>query len=166
MRLGWLALPLVLASASCAPVRNFQEAARTLRFTLDRVEPRLQLAFPLESSRVAFRIVLGVDNPSEVTFRIRGFAGNLALNTGVEVHPMGHLDLVQPLELPPGGKASLAVELAFSYGDLRDHWGALQGALRGSATGSWTLQGSLGLEAYGLPIQLPIRATRSFGAAP
>lgn len=166
MRLGWLTLPLLMTVAGCAPVRNFQEAARSLRFTLDRVEPRLQLAFPLESSRVAFRIILGVENPSEVTFRIRGFAGNLGLRTAGQVRPLGHLELVQPLELAPGGKASLTVELALTYAELRDHWGPLQEAVRGTSTGAWTLDGSLGLEAYGMPLQLPIRASHGFGTAP
>ena len=45
MRPGWIALPLLIAVPACSPVRGYQDAARSLRFSLDRIEPSLQLAF-------------------------------------------------------------------------------------------------------------------------
>lgn len=172
MRLGWLALPLIIAVEACAPVRNYQEAARSLRFTLDRVEPRLQLAFPLERSRLALQITVTVENPSSVPFHLQGFEGEVRLESAgpsaqpsgrVAPLPLGHVALLRALDLPPGGRADLAVEVSFFYQDLRDQWEPLQAALRPGASGTWSLQGTLSLDAYGVPWRLPVTTRRSFG---
>ena len=162
MRMGRLALPLLVCAMSCSPVREYREAARSLRFHLDRVEPDLRLALPLERSRVVFRVFLGVDNPSAVPFHLLAFAGDLNLETGGARHPIGHLDLARALELPAAGKAQLEVEVTFSYQDLREHWNAIQAALLGGS-GAWHLEGTLRAQVHGFPINLPVTSNRSFG---
>ena len=166
MRLGWQALPWLIALEACSPVRNYQEAARSLRFTLERVQPRLKLAFPLDRSTLAFQITLAVDNPSTVPFHVRGFEGELGLEAPNGAHPIGHVGLLKALDLPPGGRADLTVEVSFACRDIREQWDALQGALGPEALGAWNLEGSLKLDAYGLSWQMPVKTRHTFGGAP
>jgi hypothetical protein len=166
MRLGWIALPLLIAAPACSPVRNYQEAARSLRFSLDRVEPRLELAFPLERSQVAFDVTLGVDNPSTVPFHLTRFEGSLRLEADGAVQPVGQIRLARALDLPAGGRAQLEVALSFGYQDLAKAWPALQAALNGGRPGAWELEGALAGEVYGFAVQVPVHTRRSFGAEP
>jgi len=162
----WLAVPLLVAVPACSPVRGYQDAARSLRFTLDRIEPRLQLAFPLDQSRLVVDLILGVENPSALPFRIRTFSGEVRVDTGAGLQPLGRLDLVQALDLPAGGKAQLAVSASFGYRELAQRWPELQAALREGRPGAWELVGSLEAEVHGFPVRLPVRTRRGFGAEP
>ena len=166
MRLGWMALPLLIAVPACSPVQQYQEAARSLRFTLDRVEPNLELAFPLDRSRITFNVTIGVVNPSDVPFHLLGFEGTFRLETDGGLRPLGEVRMPQSLELPAQGKAPLFLALSFGYRDLSDRWPAIQAALRGERPGVWQLDGVLRGEAYGIPVQLPVQVRRSFGTAP
>lgn len=166
MRLGWLALPALVALTACSPAQTYREAARSLRFSLDRVDPSLHLAFPLERSRVGFDLTLRVDNPSSVAFHLRSFEGTFRLQAGDDFQPLGQVALLQPLDLPARGQADLAVNLTFTYQDLADRWPVLVAALRGERPGTWELAGTLHGVAYGIPVQVPVRTRRSFGAEP
>jgi LEA14-like dessication related protein len=166
MRLGWVAVPLLIAIPACSPVRRYQEAARSLRFSLDRVEPNLELAFPLDRSRITFDVTIGVENPSTVPFHIRGFEGAFRLETDGVPKPMGEVRLSRALDLPAGGKAQMAVALSFGYQDLAERWPALQAVLHGESAGSWDLDGDLRGDVYGIPVQLPVHTRRTFGTAP
>ncbi len=165
MRPARLVLPVLVLATACAPVRDYREAARGLRFHLDRVEPRVHLALPLDRSRMAFRVVVGVDNPSGVPFHVSAFTGDLRLETRGATHAIGRMELARPIELAPRGSGSMDVEVSFSYGDLRDNWVAIQAAAQGGS-GAWLLEGALKTEAYGFPIQLPVKSRRAFGGAP
>jgi LEA14-like dessication related protein len=163
MRRGWLALPVLAVTMACTPLKDYQEAARQLRFHLDRVEPSLHVSLPVDRSRIGFRVVLGVENPSTVPFHVVGFTGDLMLDNGGGMRSIGHLELTRALELPAGGQGQLDTELSFSYQDLRDNWVAIQSAAKGGA-GTWHLEGALKAEVYGLPIKLPVRTSRPYGS--
>ena len=76
--LAVLALPLgTLGCVALNPAIRYQEAARQLRFSLDRVEPKLELAFPLEESRLRLRLEVGVDNPTGQALRTREVSGEI-----------------------------------------------------------------------------------------
>lgn len=165
MRYRWLAVPALLMLAGCTelnPALLYQNAARQLHFSLDRVEPSLQLAFPLEESRVGFRLVIGVDNPSQVRFRARSLGGRLALDEGTNTHAIGQIAFNQGLDLAPGTRSQMPVDLSFTYRELKQAWGPLGSAIRGKK-GTWRLDGQLQLEAFGMPFTLPIRATKATG---
>jgi hypothetical protein len=166
MRAGWVAMALLMAFPACSPVRRYQEAARSLTFSLDRVEPRVQLAFPLERSRISFDLTVGVTNPSTVAFHIQRFQGAFRLDAGDGPRLLGQVQLMKPLDLPAGGQAGLRVALAFTYQDLADRWPLLQSVLHGERNGAWELEGTLGGTAYGVPLQLPVKTRRTFGTAP
>jgi hypothetical protein len=168
MRLGRIAVPLLIAAAACSPVRRYQEAARSLRFSLDRVEPSLELALPLDRSRVRFEVTVGVENPSTVPFHLLSFEGGLSLETTGELKPLGQVTLLKPMDLPAGGKSQLLVALSFGYKDLADRWPELQAVLGGAGErpGSWELSGTLRGEVGGITVQVPVRTRHPFGAAP
>ena len=166
MRLGWAAVPLLIAVPGCSPVRDYQAAARSLRVTLDRVEPNLQLALPLDQSRITLKLTLGVENPSSVAFHLRSFQGAVRLETADGAQPLGRLEMLRALDLPAGGKADLALALSFTYRDLADRWPTLQAAIQGQQAGAWVLEGTLRGDVHGIPVQLPVRTRRSFGGAP
>lgn len=164
MRKGWLAVPLLAASTACTPIREYEQAAHSLAFHLERVEPRLHLALPLDRSSITFRIVLGVDNPSRVAFHVLGFTGDMTLEAGGSPFNLGHVELARPLDLAPASSGHLEAEVTFPYEGLRDHWDRIEAAVHGSQ-GAWNLQGSLRTEAFGLPITLPVRTRRAFGGS-
>ncbi|BDU71202.1 NDR1/HIN1-like protein [Mesoterricola silvestris] len=165
MRATRLALPALVLATACTPVRDYQEAARGLRFHLDRVEPSVHLALPLDRSRMAFRVVVGVDNPSTVPFHVLGFTGDLKLESRGATHAIGRMDLARPLDIPPQGSGRMEVEVSFSYGDLRDNWVAIQAAAQGGS-GAWRLDGVLKADAFSFAIQLPVKSRKAFGGAP
>jgi len=163
MRRAWIAVPALFLLTGCADlVRNYQEAARQLRFELERVEPSLHLSLPLEESRVGFRLVIGVDNPSQIHFRIRGFSGRLSLEGGSETHPIGQVAFSKGIELAPGGHSQVPVDLSFNYRELKQAWSPLTSTLRGQK-GTWSLEGQLQLEAFGIPFTVPIRPSKTTG---
>ena len=169
MRPGWRALPVLMALAAgpaCSPIPKVQAAARSLRFTVDRVEPRLQLAFPLDRTRLAIQITFTVDNPSDVAFHLKGFEGDLHLEVPSETFPLGHVALVKPLDLAPQGRATLTMAVAFAYQDLQDHWPAIQAVLIPGAAGAWSLAGQLQIQAYGLSWSLPVKTRQVIGGQP
>jgi len=165
MRRSWLALPILVVATACSPLKDYREAARGLRFHLDRVEPSVHLALPLDRSRMAFRVIVGVDNPSGVPFHVVGFTGDLKLETRGAVRTIGRMDLAKPLDLPAAGTGRMEVEVSFTYADLRENWVPIQAAAQGGS-GVWHLEGTLKAEAYGFPVQLPVKSNRAFGGAP
>jgi LEA14-like dessication related protein len=163
MRKGWLALPALVCATACSPVKDYQEAARSLRFTLERVEPRVQFALPVDRSRIAFKLILRVENPSSVPFHVTSFEGALKLETlNGPVRSLGSVELSRPLELPAGGTARMETEVSFTYSELRENWAAIQSVAAGGA-GAWQVEGFLCLEAYRLPIKLPVKSRNAFG---
>lgn len=165
MRKVWLALPALLLAVGCAELnlaQRYQDASRQLRFSLDRVEPSLHLSFPLEDSRVNFRLVIGVDNPSQVRFHARGFTGQLSLEEATNTHAVGRVAFSQGVDLAPGARSQMPVDLSFGYRELKEAWSPLSSTLRGQK-GTWRLDGQLQLEAFGLPFTLPIRTSKTTG---
>ncbi len=162
MRRAWLALPVLACVCACSPLKDYQDAARLLRFHLDRVEPSVHLALPLDRSRMGFRMVIGVDNPSQVPFHVLTFSGDLKLETRGAIQPIGRIELAKPLDLPAAGTGRMDAEVTFTYQELRDNWVAIQAAARGGS-GVWHLEGTLKAEAFGLPLSFPVRTSRSFG---
>ena len=164
MRRAWLAAPALLALVACKPLDpagSYRQAASQLTFQLDRVEPRLEPVFPLDRSRLAVRLVIRVDNPSEVRFHASHVLGNLGLEEQGQTHLLGTVDLPQGVELVPRATSPLILDLNFTYGDLRQHWPAVLRALRQGAPATWKLDGKARMEAYGIPITVPFHARKT-----
>lgn len=163
----WLALAPVLLLAGCDalnPALQYQEAARQLRFSLDRVEPQLELAYPLERSRLRLRLDLAVDNPTDVRLRTRRVAGDLHLLAQGGDHALGTVAFPEGMDLAPKDRSTLRAELSFGYGDLKAAWGPLSGAVLHRESATWTLAGEARFEVLGLEFGVPFRTRTSSGS--
>ena len=78
------------------PVMAYRAAAQQLHFSLERVEPKVELAFPLEQSRIRFRFELGVRNDSSLRLHARGLNCKLSLDSADQINTIGDVGL-------PGG---------------------------------------------------------------
>jgi LEA14-like dessication related protein len=165
MRRLWV-LPLVVLLFGCDtinPAPRYQEAARQLRFSLDRVEPRIELAFPLEQSRLRLQIDVGVDNPSDQRLRTRRVVGDLHLNTQGGDHALGLVSFPEGADIAPKGRSVLRVEVAFNYSDLKGAWGPLSGAVLRHEPATWSLAGEARLDALGVEFGVPFRTSKESG---
>lgn len=162
----WLVLAPVVLLAGCDalnPALQYQEAARQLRFSLDRVEPRIDLAFPLEQSRLRLRLDLGVGNPTDVRLRTRRVAGALRLVAQGADHAVGTVAFPEGMDLAPKGRSTLKAELSFGYGDLKTVWGPLSGAVLRHEPATWTLAGEARFEVLGIEFGVPFQTRTSSG---
>ncbi len=165
MRGIWVlpALVLLLGCDALNPAVHYEEAARQLRFTLDRVEPKLELAFPLEQSRLRLLLDVGVDNPSDQRLRTRRVSGNLALNAQGTDYALGSVSFPEGADIAPKGRSTLRVEITLGYGDLRTAWGPLSGAVLRREPATWSLVGEARFEIMGIEFGVPIRTSKESG---
>jgi LEA14-like dessication related protein len=161
MKLRWLAVPAVLLLAGCAdPAARYRKAARQLTFTLDRVDPSLHLALPLERSKLLLHLTLGVENPTATRFHARSISGRIFLDTDGVTFEIGELAFLQGLDLKPASHTPMAVDLSFNFNDLQKAWGSLRNVSGGARPGTWRLEGQVRLEVAGIPLTLPLRVQK------
>lgn len=158
MRRVWLAVPALFALVSCKPpdlAASYRQAASRLSFRLERVEPRMDMSLPLDRSKLVVRLVLKVDNPSDVHFHARRVIGDLGFEEMGQLRRVGSLDLPQGVDLAPRASSSMVLDLSFAYGDLRRNWASLSQVVHQGDKATWRLEGKASLEAFGLPITVP-----------
>ena len=167
MLLQVLGLSVVgLLSMGCEainPALRYEEAARQLRFSLDRVEPRVELAFPLEQSRLRLQLEVGVDNPSDQRLRTRRVAGELRLNAQGGDYALGSVSFPEGADIAPKSRSVLRVEVALGYADLKAVWGPLSGAVQRHEPATWSLAGEARFEVLGIEFGVPFRTRKESG---
>jgi hypothetical protein len=165
MKRLWMlpALVVMLGCEALNPALRYEEAARQLRFSLDRVEPRIELAFPLEQSRLRLRLEVGVDNPSDQRLRTRQVVGNLGLTAQGQDHALGSVGFPEGMDLAPKSRGVLKVDVLLGYADLRTAWGPLSGAVSRHEPATWTLAGEARFEVMGIEFGVPFRTRKDSG---
>jgi len=166
MRRVWLAVPALLLLCGCDvldPAVAYREAAQRLRVTLDRVEPNLELAFPLDRSRLRLRLTLSVENPSDLRLRVRSIGGRVFLDEGGASRSISALDFAKGLDLSPRARTPVVVDLSVAYGDLKEAYGSLRAVVLDGRPGNWRLEGQLQLDVLGIPVSVPLRASKYVG---
>lgn len=162
-----IALPVViLFSLGCEalnPALRYEEAARQLRFTLERVEPNIELAFPLEQSRLRLRLVVGVDNPTEERLRTRRVSGDLRLSARGGDHALGSVSFPEGADIAPKGHSVLQTDVTLGYGDLKLAWGPLSGAVLHHESATWSLSGEARLDVFGIEFGVPFSTRKESG---
>ncbi len=162
-----LVLPALLVLVGCdalSPALKYEQAARQLRFTLDRVEPRIELAFPLEQSRLRLRLEVGVDNPSDQRLRTRRVAGDLKLSAKGADHALGSVSFPEGADIAPKGRSVLKVDVTLGYSDLKTAWGPLSGAVTRREPATWSLAGEARFEVLGIEFGVPFRTSKGSGS--
>ncbi len=166
MCLPALGMMVTGASMGCDaihPALRYQEVARQLRFSLDRVESRIDLAFPPEQSRLRLLIDMGVDNPSDQRLRTRRVTGDLHLNAQGADHALGLVSFPEGADIAPKGRSVLKVEVAFRYADLKGAWGPLSGAVLNHEPATWSLAGEARLDVLGVEFGVPFHTQKESG---
>jgi len=153
-------LVLLLGCEAVNPALRYEEAARKLRFTLDRVEPQIELAFPLEQSRLRLRLEVGVDNPSDQRLRTRRVSGDLRLSAQGADHPLGSVSFPEGADIAPMGRSVLKLDVTFGYGDLKTAWGPLTGAALHRQPATWSLAGEARFDMLGIEFGVPFSTTK------
>lgn len=158
-----LALSSLLLMSGCAvldPVAAYRAAAQQLHFALERVEPKLELEFPLDRSRVRFRFEVGVTNDSDLRLHARGLTGKLSLESDGELRPLGEVGLPNGFDVEAKGKATVPLDLALTYADVQSIWRPLMNVLQHHHEATWRLDGTANLEALGVGFNVPIRSSK------
>ena len=161
----WLAVPALLALAGCKdPATTYRNAAKQLTFTLEQVEPNVQLAYPLEQSRLDLRLTVNADNPTAVRFKARSIRGDISLDTDGANHFVGQMGVTKGVDLQPGASTPVVVDMSFSFRDLRKAGAALKSVASGNRPGVWHLDGEMGLDVLGVTVTVPLRIKKAAGA--
>ena len=165
MRRFWVvpALVLLVGCEAINPALRYEEAARQLRFTLDRVEPRFELAFPLEQSRLRLRLEVGVDNPSDQRLRTRRVAGDLRLTAQGVDYALGSVSFPEGADLAPKGRSVLKVEVVLGYADLKAAWEPLSAAVMHHESATWSLAGEARFDILGIEFGVPFSTRKESG---
>jgi len=154
---------LPLGCAALNPARRYEETARQLRFSLDRVEPKVELAFPLEQSRLRLRLEVGVDNPTDQRLRTRRVAGELRLRLKEDESFIGTVTFPEGADVAARGHSTLRVDVVFGQKDLQAAWGPLSRAVLRHDLATWTISGEARFEVLGIEFGVPFRARRESG---
>lgn len=165
MRRPW-ALPALVLLLGCDvvnPALRYEEAARQLRFSLDRVVPQVELAFPLDQSRLRLRLEVGVDNPTDQRMRTRRVAGDLRLTAQGTEYSLGSVSFPEGADIAPKGRSTLQVDVVLGYNDLRTAWGPLSGAVARHEPATWSLAGEARFEILGIEFGVPFRTSKGSG---
>jgi LEA14-like dessication related protein len=157
------ALVLLVGCEAVNPALRYEAAARQLRFSLDRVEPQIELAFPLEQSRLRLRVEVGVDNPTDQRLRTRRVAGDLRLGAQGQDYSLGSVSFPEGADLAPKSRSILKVEVALGYQDLKTAWGPLSGAVMRQEPATWNLAGEARFEMLGIEFGVPFRTSKESG---
>lgn len=156
-------LVLLVGCEAINPALRYEEAARQLRFTLDRVEPQLELAFPLEQSRLRLTLEVGVDNPSDQRLRTRRVTGDLRLKVRNVDYALGSVSFPEGADIAPKGRSPLRVEVTLGYNDLKTAWGPLSGALLHHEAATWSLAGEARFDVMGIGFGVPFSTRKESG---
>jgi hypothetical protein len=159
----FLVLASVFLMCGCGivdPVAAYRAAAQQLHFSLDRVEPKIELAFPLDQSRIRFRFVMGVKNDSNLRLHARGLNCKLSLDSADQLSAIGDVLLPGGFDVAANGQATVPLELALTYRDLQAVWRPIMDVVQNHKAATWKLDGTANLEAMGIGFDVPIRSTK------
>jgi LEA14-like dessication related protein len=156
-------LVVLLGCDAINPTLRYQEVARQLRFTLDRVDARIDLAFPPERSRLRILIDVGVDNPSDQRLHTRRVGGELRLKAQGGDYALGSVSFPEGAEIAPKGRSALKVEVALGYDDLKAAWGPLSSAVMRHEPATWNLAGEARFDVMGIEFGVPFYTQKESG---
>lgn len=145
------------------PVEMYRAAARNLRFSLERVTPKVDLAFPLERSRIRIGLDLGIENASSVGLVSRALGGKLHLEQEGSSRPLGVLSFPKGLDLGAHSKRTSTAELALTYAEIKELWEPLMRIIQKKQGGTFRLDGEAELDVLGIPVKVPLRASKKAG---
>lgn len=163
----WLAAPALLLLAGCKldPAASYRKAAQQMTFTLEQVDPKFQLASPLEQSKLLVHLTVKADNPSDVRFKARNIHGEISLDVDGTNHFLGYLDCDSGVDILPASQTPVSADLTFNYQDLRNSGMAIRSLVAGTRSGTWHLDGKMGVDVLGIPLTVPLKIKKRIGGS-
>ena len=161
-----LAVASLLALTGCAafdPTAALRAAAQQLKFSLDRVSPRVELAFPLDQSRLVLDMDLGVQNNSSEHLRTHAVGGNLNLATGGASHGLGLVAFPEGLDIAASGRSTLHAQVGMSYAQVKEAWGPIKAAALEHQAATWSLDGAAHMDVLGMDVAVPFKTSKGTG---
>ena len=156
----------LLALTGCAafdPALALRAAAQQLHFSLDKVSPRVELAFPLDQSRLVLDLDLGVQNDSGQRFRTRAVGGALNLATSGTSHGLGTVAFPEGMDIAPQSRGTLHAQVGLSHGQVREAWSAIRSSVVDHQPATWSLDGTAHVAVLGIDVAVPFRTSKGTG---
>ena len=161
-----IAVASLLALTVCAgfdPTAALRAAAKDLKFSLDKVSPRMELAYPLDQSRLVLDMDLGVQNGSKERLRTRAVGGSLNLATGGASHGLGVVAFPEGMDIAANGRSVLHAQVGLSYAQVKQAWGPIKAAALEHQAATWSLDGTAHLDVLGFDVAVPFKTSKGTG---
>jgi hypothetical protein len=138
-------------------------AAKELSFSLDKVSPRLELAFPLDQSRLVLDLDLGVQNNSGQRLRTRTVGGALNLATAGTNHGLGTVAFPEGMDIEARKRSNLHAQVGLSYSQVKEAWGAIRASVVDHQAATWSLNGTAHVDVLGFDVAVPFKTSKGTG---
>lgn len=161
-----IAVASLLTLTGCAaldPTVALRAAAKELSFSLDKVSPRLELAFPLDQSRLVLDLDLGVQNNSGQRLRTRTVGGALNLATAGTSHGLGTVAFPEGMDIEARKRSNLHAQVGLSYGQVKEAWGAIRSSVVDHQPATWSLDGTAHVDVLGFDVAVPFKTSKGTG---
>lgn len=161
-----IAVASLLMLTGCAaldPTAALRAAARELHFSLDKVSPRVELAFPLDQSRLVLDLDLGVQNDSGQRLRTRAVGGTLNLATAGANHGLGMVAFPEGMDIAAQSRSNLHAQVGLSYGQVREAWSAIRSSVVDHQPATWSLDGTAHVDVLGFDVAVPFKTSKGTG---
>ena len=157
-------LLLLTGCAGLDPTAALRAAAKDLKFSLDKVTPRVELAYPLDQSRLVLDLDLGVQNDSGQRLRTRTVGGALNLTTAGAGHALGSVAFPEGMDLQAHGRSTLHAQVGLSYAQIKEAWGPIKAAALDHQAATWSLDGTAHLDVLGFDVAVPFKTSKGTGS--
>ena len=156
-------LLMLTGCAALDPTAALRAAAKELKFSLDKVSPKVELAFPLDQSRLVLDMDLGVQNNSREHLRTRAVGGSLNLATGGASHGLGVVAFPEGMDIAANGRSTLHAQVGLSYAQVKEAWGPIKAAALEHQAATWSLDGTAHLDVLGIDVAVPFKTSKGTG---
>jgi hypothetical protein len=146
-----------------AMLKPYEEALRQVHFELAGVSPSIELAFPLDRSKVNLDVRILLDNGSDVPLVADQLAGTLRLQHGGEPVKVGDLSFPGAIQAKAKAKSETNLQVSLGVKDLGPAWTLLRDAFTKGGDLRWELEGSGRVKVYGIFVNTPFRVGRTQG---
>ncbi len=156
-------LALVGTSGCKALVKPYEEALRQVHFELAGVSPSIELAFPLDRSKINLDVRILLDNGSDVPLVADQLIGTLWVQHGGEPVKVGDLSFPGSIQAKAKGRSETTLQVSLGVKDLGPSWTLLRDAYQKGGDLRWELKGSGRIKVYGIFVNTPFRVGRTQG---
>jgi hypothetical protein len=139
------------------------DISKMLDVKLDRLEPKINIAIPLDRSSFDVTIYLKVENSTNNLLTAMSFVGGLELEQGGTSHYIGGISINDTISLPSKGTALFPITLNLGFNAVRNAWIPLQSAVGSNQASVWRINGSMGVRVNKVTVSVPVNLTWPMG---